>query len=91
MALAIKYQGMLDRGEVTGITELARLCRVTQPRMTQILNLNLLSPSIQEQLLHLPPHSSGKQTIHEKKLRAVCAQTDWSSQQLHFDRCCSSK
>jgi hypothetical protein len=43
MALAIKYQGMLDRGEVSGITELARLCRVTQPRMTQILNLNLLT------------------------------------------------
>jgi len=90
MALAIKYQRMLDRGEVAGITELARLCRVTQPRMTQILNLNLLSPYIQEQLLHLPPHSSGKQAIHEKKLRAVCAQTDWDTQRFHFDRCCSS-
>lgn len=86
MALAIKYQGMLDRGEVSGITELARLCRVTQPRMTQILNLNLLSPAIQEQLLHLPPHSSGKQAIHEKKLRTVCSITDWSDQQLEFAR-----
>lgn len=38
MALAIKYQGMLDRGEVAGITELARLCHVTQPRMSQILS-----------------------------------------------------
>lgn len=90
MALAIKYQGMLDRGEVAGITELARLCRVTQPRMTQILNLNLLSPSIQEHLLLLPPHSSGKQAIHEKKLRAVCAHTDWAAQRSHFARCCSS-
>jgi hypothetical protein len=52
--------------------------------MTQILNLNLLSPSIQEQFLHLPPHSSGKQTIHEKKLRAVCAITNWIDQQLKF-------
>jgi hypothetical protein len=86
MALAIKYQGMLDRGEVAGITELARLCRVTQPRMTQILNLNLLSPSIQEQLLLLPPHTSGKQDIHEKKLRSVCSITDWSDQQLEFAR-----
>jgi len=84
MALAIKYQGMLDRGEVAGITELARLCRVTQPRMTQILNLNLLSPSIQELLLHLPPHSSGKQAIHEKKLRAVCSETDWCTQARRF-------
>ncbi len=68
MALAIKYQGMLDRGEVAGITELARLCRVTQPRMTQILNLNLLSPAIQEQLLQLPPHSSGKQAKFTKRV-----------------------
>lgn len=90
MALAIKYQGMLDRGEVSGITELARLCRVTQPRMTQILNLNLLSPAIQEQLLHLPPHSSGKQAIHEKRLRSVCAHIDWAAQQSHFARCYSS-
>jgi hypothetical protein len=52
--------------------------------MTQILNLNLLSPSILEQLLQLPPHSSGKQTIHEKKLRAVCAITNWIDQQLKF-------
>lgn len=80
MALAIKYQGMLDRGEVAGITELARLCHVTQPRMSQILNLNLLCPSIQEQLLFLPPHASGKQAIHERKLRAVCREVDWLTQ-----------
>jgi hypothetical protein len=86
MALAIKYQGMLDRGEVSGIKELPRLCRVTQPRMTQILNFNLLNPSIQELLQLLPPRSSGKQAIHEKKLRSVCAITDWSDQQLEFAR-----
>ena len=86
MALAIKYQGMLDRGEVAGITELARLCHVTQPRMSQILNLNLLCPSIQEQLLFIPPMESGKPTMHEKKLRDVCAETDWHVQQSKFAR-----
>lgn len=80
MALAIKYQGMLDRGEVSGVTELAKLCHVTQPRMSQILNLNLLCPSIQEQLLFLPPHASGKRAIHERKLRAVCREIDWLTQ-----------
>lgn len=86
MALAIKYQRMLDRGEVAGITELARLCHVTQPRMSQILNLNLLSPSIQEHLLFIPPTESGKPTMHEKKLRDVCAETDWHVQQSKFAR-----
>lgn len=80
MALAIKYQGMLDRGEVSGITELARLCHVTQPRMSQIINLNFFCPKIQEWLLFLPPHASEKQAIHERKLRAVCKEIDWLMQ-----------
>lgn len=84
MALAIKYQGMLDRGEVSGITELARLCHVTQPRMSQILNLNLLAPEIQEELLFNQLFETAKPTVHEKKLRAVCAQTDWSVQRREF-------
>lgn len=84
MALAIKYQGMLDRGEVESITELARLCHVTQPRMSQILSLNLLSPKIQEKLLLLPLVESGKPEVHEKMLRTVCAELDWKDQELQF-------
>lgn len=80
MALAIKYRGMLDRGEISGVTELARFCHVTQPRMTQILNLNLLCPVIQEQLFFLPRGESGKPAIHEKALRSVCRSTDWQTQ-----------
>ena len=80
MALAIKYQGMLDRGEVSGVTELARLCHVSQPRMSQILNLNLLSPSVQEKILFLPEQTVGKPTIHERSLRMACTVIDWESQ-----------
>lgn len=80
MALAIKYQGMLDRGEVSGVTELARLCHVSQPRMSQILNLNLLSPSVQEKILFLPEQTVGKPTIHERALRMACTVIDWESQ-----------
>lgn len=80
MALAIKYQGMLDRGEVAGVTELAKLCHVTQPRMSQILNLNFLSPNLQEKLLFLPETTCGKPTIHERGLRFACTLIDWESQ-----------
>jgi hypothetical protein len=82
MALAIKYQGMLDRGEVESVTELAKLCHVTQPRMSQILSLNLLSPMIQERLLYLPLVESGKPEVHEKMLRLVCVEIDWRVQEL---------
>jgi len=51
MALAIKFQDMVDRGEVRDYADLARLGHVTRARMSQIMNLLLLAPDIQEQLL----------------------------------------
>src|SRR5687767_1615544 len=51
MALAIKFQDMVDRGEVRDYADLARLGFVTRARLTQIMNLLLLAPDIQEQLL----------------------------------------
>jgi len=80
MALAIRLERMLLTGEVSDVTELARLGHVTQPRMSQILNLALLAPDIQEELLFLPRVDTGKATIHEKMLRPVSAETDWEKQ-----------
>ena len=54
MALAIKFQDMVDRGEVRDYAEIARLGYVTRARLTQIMNLLLLAPDIQEHLLALP-------------------------------------
>ena len=39
MALAIKFQDMVDRGEVRDYADLARLGYVTRARLTQIMNL----------------------------------------------------
>jgi hypothetical protein len=38
MALAIKFQEMIDRGEVKDYADLARLGFVTRARVTQIMN-----------------------------------------------------
>jgi len=51
MALAIKFQEMIDRGEVKDYADLARLGFVTRARVTQIMNLCLLAPDIQEEIL----------------------------------------
>jgi len=50
--------------------------------MTQILNLTLLAPDIQEALLCLPPVVEGKPEISEKGLRPVCAEVDWGRQRV---------
>lgn len=80
MALAIRFDQLLRDGVVSDLSELARLAQVTQPRMTQIMNLLHLAPDIQEELLHLPVVEEGNDPIHERHLRPICAQLSWKDQ-----------
>jgi hypothetical protein len=80
MALAIKFDGLLREGRVTDQSELARLSHITQPRMTQIMNLLHLAPDIQEELLFLPRVTQRQVPIHEKMLRPITAKLCWQDQ-----------
>jgi hypothetical protein len=51
LAVAHKFQKMLDSGEVESMAELARLGRVSRARITQVMDLLLLAPDIQESVL----------------------------------------
>ena len=83
MAWAIHYQGLLDSGVVQDASTLARLANVTQPRMTQILNLNLLAPDIQEALLLLAA-KAGKPSLDERGLRRLSSMLSWDEQRQVF-------
>jgi len=80
MALAIHFDRLLRSGEIADVNELARLCHVTQPRISQILALNMLAPEIQEELLFLPKVAPGKPAIQERMLRPIAAEVDWGRQ-----------
>ncbi len=80
MALAIRFDRLVREGKVSDLSELARLAYVTQPRMTQIMNLNHLAPDIQEALLTLPPLSHGRESMHEKMMRPIAAEVEWTKQ-----------
>jgi hypothetical protein len=80
MALAIHFDRLLREGEVRDQSELARLVHVTQPRMTQLMNLLHLAPEIQEELLHQPPVLKGRDPIHERMLRPMTIEADWDDQ-----------
>jgi len=84
MALAIRCDQLIRSGAVPDATALARLAHVSQPRMTQILNLTLLAPDLQEALLNLPSVDRGKSEISEKGLRKVSAATCWTRQRSAF-------
>src|SRR6185312_4014722 len=76
MALAIRFQGMIDCGEVRDYADLAQLGYVTRARMTQIMNLLLLAPEIQEGILD----DLSTSALQERQLRQVVTKADWTEQ-----------
>lgn len=84
MALAIRFDELLRQGVVANQSDLARLCHVTQPRMTQIMNLLHLAPDIQEEILFLPSIYEGRDPIHEHIVRGVAACADWREQRRRW-------
>src|SRR3954464_8782722 len=80
MALAIRFDGLLQRGEVKDYAELARLGHVTRARVTQIMNLLNLAPDLQERLLFLPEVEHGRDPVKEWQVRPVAAEADWGRQ-----------
>ena len=79
MALALKFQDMVDRGEVRDYADMARLGYVTRARMSQIMNLLLLAPDIQEALLFVEESADGS-TITEHEVRRIAAAMAWPDQ-----------
>jgi hypothetical protein len=63
-----------------------RLHRLTRSRLSQILSLNHLAPSVQEALLFLPRTTSGRDPITEKSLRQIACEVDWSGQRRMFQK-----
>jgi hypothetical protein len=54
LALAHTIDEMIRTGELRDLADAARAVGVTRARMTQIMNLLLLAPEIQEALLSFP-------------------------------------
>ena len=86
MALALRFEGLLARGEVRDYAELARLGHVTRARVTQVMNLLMLAPDIQEALLFLPAVEAGRDPLREWQVRPVAAQPLWPEQRRMWNR-----
>ena len=79
LALAHKIQQAIDRGAVRDRAEVARRLGLTRARVTQLLDLTLLAPDIQEQILDLQAIDGVEQT-HERALRYLVRQAGWAEQ-----------
>lgn len=80
LALAHRFERLIETGEAADYADLARLGHVSRARVTQIMNLLSLAPDIQEQILCWAPVTSGKDPISERGLRAVVAELEWGRQ-----------
>ena len=80
LALAIRFERLVKRGDIQDYADLARLGYVTRARITQIMNLLNLAPDIQEDILFLPNTMKGRDSILEKDMRPVAAVPHWTRQ-----------
>jgi len=88
MALAIRLNRLLREGVVGDYADLARLGGVSRARLTQVMNLTLLAPDIQEEILFLPRTVRGRDPITEPDIRPIAAVPDWGKQRrLWRERC----
>jgi hypothetical protein len=80
MALAIYYEDLIRQGHVHDYAEIATLGHVTRARVTQIMNLRLLAPDLQEQLLNVPRIEQGRDPICLRMFQAIALEPSWKNQ-----------
>jgi hypothetical protein len=91
LALAHRFEALVRSGEVKDYADLARAGHVSRARVSQILKLLTLTPSIQEQLLWFPPRNAGSKCITERDLRKVAQEPHWDRQRVLFDQIVATK
>jgi hypothetical protein len=80
LALAHHIERRVRSGELDDFAAAARAYGLTRARVTQIVNLTLLAPAIQEEILGMEPVAHGRDRISERGLRNVVAEPLWGRQ-----------
>jgi hypothetical protein len=84
VALAHRFADQIRSGSVATMADLAVQRGITRGRMTQIMDLLLLAPDIQKELLMLPRTERGRAPITLRAMRYVCATLVWSEQRKRW-------
>lgn len=79
LALAHHLQAAIDRGSIADRAAVARKLGLTRARITQLLDLLMLAPDVQEAVLALEA-VDGVEPLSERELRKVAHAGSWSAQ-----------
>jgi len=85
LSLAHRIDAMIAAGELKDYADAARTLGWSRARVTQVLNLLLLAPTIQEAILDLPM-ATGRDPVTERLLRPIVAEPDWERQVALWSR-----
>jgi len=80
MALALKFEKLVQYGEMENYEDLASLGGVTRGRMSQIMSLLNLAPDIIEEVLFLSLTTKGRDPVNTDKLLKLSLTPDWEEQ-----------
>jgi len=86
MALAIRFEDMVARGEIEDYATVARIGQVSRARVTQIANLALLAPDIQEEILFLPRTWRNRDVLTTSVLQPLAREHSWRRQRAMWAR-----
>ncbi len=81
LAFAHGLKQAIDRGEYKDYADAARQVGLTRARVSQLMDLTLLAPSIQEEILFLE-RVDGVEPVTERGLREVVKQQGWAKQRV---------
>ena len=84
LALAHKLDALVRSGAVSSYGGLARLGHITPARLTQIMVLLHLAPSIQEYLLFIS--AADARFVTELRLREIAREPRWDCQRKLFEQ-----
>ena len=82
---------LVAAGVIANYAALADLGHVSRARVTQILNLLLLAPDIQEALLFLPRTEWGRDPIPLRQLQPLTRIADWGEQRKRWQALLSKR
>jgi predicted XRE-type DNA-binding protein len=83
LAFAHKLKQAIAAGEYEGQADAARQLGLTRARVSQLMDLTLLAPVIQEEILFLN-RVDGIEPVSERKLRPVSQKLNWRDQLIDF-------
>jgi hypothetical protein len=82
LALALRIDEQVRKGELTSYAEVAVRGHVTRARVSQIINLLNLAPDLQEAILFLPRTERGRDAIMLRDLQPIASIVDWRKQRV---------